>query len=164
MQNTQQTPLTTAAGNTAFSARVAAKNPALAHKLRQMALPLAPLVQLTTGRVAPCFPANVLSFWLLTDAQLDALAAFYHQRTPSAWTAQYPCPVWPWCAEWPIKEKRRKIGKFIGLSGCDTPEGLPAWLRAVAEQDGREIEERAREAREVAEREEELFRRKMGWY
>lgn len=85
-----------------------------------MAVRLAPLVQLTTGAVHPDFPRTLLAFWLLTDAQLDSLAHFYHQRTPCAWTAQYPCPV-----SWPpglgIEEKRRKLGRFIGLRGCDSP-------------------------------------------
>ncbi|KAK3934486.1 hypothetical protein QBC46DRAFT_76464 [Diplogelasinospora grovesii] len=95
-------------------------NPAFQLKLKQMALPLAPLVQLTTGLVHPAFPATLLSFWLLTDDQLDALATFYHQRTPCRWTLHYPCPI-SWPRGLSIEEKRRKIGKFIGLRGCETP-------------------------------------------
>ncbi|KAL6878666.1 hypothetical protein J3F83DRAFT_247354 [Trichoderma novae-zelandiae] len=97
-----------------------AKNPELAHKLHQMALPLSPLVQLTTGAVHPHFPRTVLQFWLLTDAQLESLAHFYHQRTPSPWSRQYPCPV-NWRSDAPLEEKRRKMGRFIGLRGCDSP-------------------------------------------
>ncbi|UKZ46588.1 hypothetical protein TrVGV298_000793 [Trichoderma virens] len=87
-----------------------AKNPELAHKLHQMALPLSPLVQLTTGAVHPHFPRTVLQFWLLTDAQLESLAQFYHQRTPS-----------PLVSAAPLEEKRRKMGRFIGLRGCESP-------------------------------------------
>ncbi|OAA79445.1 beta-xylosidase [Akanthomyces lecanii RCEF 1005] len=102
-----------------------ARNPALAHKLRQMALPLSPLVQLTTGAVHPHFPTNVLQFWLLTDAQLESLAGFYHQAVPaggrpSPWAGQYPCPV-RWRSDAPLEIKRRRMGRFIGLRGCESP-------------------------------------------
>lgn len=104
----------------AFAERRLAKNPSLQRKLEQMALPLAPLVQLTTGAVHPSFPTTVLNFWLLTDEQLESLAHFYHQRTPSPWTSQYPCPI-EWHSNLTLEEKRRKIGKFIGLRGCESP-------------------------------------------
>ncbi|KAJ3494158.1 hypothetical protein NLG97_g4260 [Lecanicillium saksenae] len=88
-----------------------ARNPALAHKLRQMALPLSPLVQLTTGA-------------------LESLAAFYHQATPkgarpSPWAAQYPCPV-RWRSDAPLEDKRRRMGRFIGLRGCESPVDIAA--------------------------------------
>ncbi|EAA36219.1 hypothetical protein GE21DRAFT_875 [Neurospora crassa] len=95
-------------------------SPTFASKLRQLALPLAPLVQLTSGTVHPEFPQTLLNFWLLTDDQLDRLASFYHQRTPCQWTAHYPCPV-SWPAGMGIEEKRRRIGRFIGLRGCESP-------------------------------------------
>ena len=107
-----------------FIQRRIAHNPDLASKLHQMALPLSPLVQLTTGAVHPDFPRTVLQFWLLTDAQLEGLAQFYHQKTPSLWTSQYPCPV-VWRSDVGLEEKRRRIGKFIGLRGCDSS----AWLK-----------------------------------
>ncbi|KAH8885172.1 hypothetical protein GQ53DRAFT_660264 [Thozetella sp. PMI_491] len=148
-------------------ARRAARNPALHQKLRQMALPLAPLVQVTSGEVHQAFPRNLLSFWLLTDEQLDSLAVFYHQRDPSNWTLQYPCPI-VWRPGMTVEEKRRKLGKFIGLRGCDTP--IEEWKRLQA-QHGKssemlrlrteeEIVIAARRARE----QEELFKRKVNWY
>ncbi len=73
--------------------RRAANDAAFKQKLEQMALPLAPLVQLTTGDVHPAFPQTLLNFWLLTDAQLEELAHFYHQRTPCRYTFHYPCPI-----------------------------------------------------------------------
>lgn len=94
--------------------RRAARNQAFQEKMRQMRLPLAPLVQMSTGAVHPAFPATLLNFWLLTEAQLDDLARFYHQRTPSPWSGQYPCPI-TWQSGLTLEEKRRKIGKFIGL-------------------------------------------------
>lgn len=162
---------------TAFSTRLAAKNPALHTKLTQMSLQLAPLVQLTTGAVHPAFPQTLLAFWLLTDDQLDALAHFYHQRTPCAWTAQYPCPV-DWPAGLSLEEKRRRLGRFIGLRGCETPTAATAAATATATANGegvaglggmvgrteREIEEGARRARMRGREEEEEVRRKMGWY
>ncbi|KAI0141472.1 hypothetical protein BJ166DRAFT_503598 [Pestalotiopsis sp. NC0098] len=118
-----------------------------------MALPLAPLVQLTTGRVHPSFPSTLLRFWLLTDAELEGLAHFYHQRTPCRWTFHYPCPV-AWDQGLALEEKRRRIGKFIGLRGCETP------VRVRSED---EIMEEARRARE-REEEDEVWRRKLHWY
>ncbi|CAJ0546278.1 uncharacterized protein FTOL_10194 [Fusarium torulosum] len=132
----------------AFGQRRLAKNPSLQRKLEQMALPLAPLVQLTTGAVHPSFPTTVLNFWLLTDEQLESLAHFYHQRTPNPWTNQYPCPV-NWRSDLPLEEKRRKMGKFIGLRGCESPILLKTEEEILAE---------ARKARLAAE--EDLWRRK----
>ncbi|EFX00805.1 hypothetical protein CMQ_1886 [Grosmannia clavigera kw1407] len=103
-----------------LSVRRAAQRPDLWAKLGEMALTLAPLVQTNSGRIHPAFPLTLLHFWLLTDEELDELAHFYHQRTPSLYSHRYPCPV-----RWPrglsIEEKRRKLGKFIGLRGCETP-------------------------------------------
>ena len=137
---------------TIVGSRRAVKSPELDKKLKQMALPLAPLVQLSTGQIHPAFPNTLLNFWLLTDEQLDQLARFYHQRTPCMWTAHYPCPI-TWAEGLTLEEKRRKIGKFIGLRGCDTPVSL-----RTEEQ----IMEEARQAR-IAE-DEEAFRRKLPWY
>ncbi|KAM3535578.1 hypothetical protein MY4038_001057 [Beauveria bassiana] len=141
------------------------RNPALAHKLRQMALPLSPLVQLTTGAVHPDFPSNVLQFWLLTDAQLEALAAFYHQtvpagaRAPSPWAAQYPCPV-RWRSDASLESKRRRMGRFIGLRGCETPVEMVAPAVGVPKvvKSEEEIALEARMARMAAD--EEALRRK----
>ncbi|RDW74057.1 hypothetical protein BP5796_07499 [Coleophoma crateriformis] len=128
------------------------RNAALQAKISQMELQLAPLVQLTTGEVHPSFPATILNFWLLTSAQLDDLAHFYHQRTPCMWTRRYPCPV-EWSNNMSLEEKRRKIGRFIGLRGCESP------IRIKTEE---EILEEARQAR-LAE-EQEMWRRKAAWY
>ncbi|KAF4978045.1 hypothetical protein FZEAL_5510 [Fusarium zealandicum] len=131
-----------------FVQRRLAKNPSLQRKLEQMALPLAPLVQLTTGAVHPSFPTTVLNFWLLTDEQLESLAQFYHQKTPCPWTAQYPCPI-IWGSNLPLEEKRRKMGKFIGLRGCESPILLKSEEEILAE---------TRKARLTTE--EEMLRRK----
>ena len=85
-----------------------------------MAIPLVPLVHITSGQVHPYFPPTLLNFWVLTSEQLDELAHFYHQRTPSEWSAHYPCPV-IWGKDLGLEEKRRKIGRFIGLRGCESP-------------------------------------------
>lgn len=134
-------------------------HPSFPQKLHELSLHLAPFVQLTSGQVHPCFPSTLLHFWLLTSDQLDALAAFYHQAVPCEWTRHYPCPI-TWRADLSLEEKRRKIGKFIGLRGCDTPvAGSLDWGRAKTEE---EIMDDARRARLAAEEEE--IRRKMGWY
>jgi len=125
-----------------------ATNPAFAHKLSQMRLCLSPLVQVNTGWVHPAFPQSVLHFWLLTDSQLEGLASFYHQRTPSTLSRQYPCPI-KWRSDLPLEEKRRKIGRFIGLRGCESPIILKT---------EEEIAEEARMAR--LREDEEMWRRK----
>ncbi|KAF8856980.1 hypothetical protein BDZ45DRAFT_593384 [Acephala macrosclerotiorum] len=130
-----------------------ASNPILAAKIQQMALPLAPLVRLTTGEIHPSFPPTLLNFWLLTSTQLDDLAHFYHQRTPSVYTRHYPCPVdREWRVDATLEEKRRRIGRFIGLRGCESPVG-----------EEREIEREVMERR-WRDEEEEMFKRKMRWY
>jgi len=123
-----------------------------------MELRLAPLVRLTTGKVHPAFPSTLLNFWLLTSDQLDELAHFYHQRTPSVYSSQYPCPV-IWEKGLTLEEKRRKIGRFIGLRGCESPvkteeEILERMRRAEAES-----LERVRGEEE----EQDRWRRKLAW-
>jgi hypothetical protein len=126
------------------------RNPALQAKLSQMALPLAPLVRLTTGEIHPDFPRSLLNFWLLTSDQLDELAHFYHQRTPSVWSAHYPCPV-VWGRDLTLEEKRRKIGRFVGLSGCESPVKTEEHI----------LEEVRRKG---SQQEEESWNRKLRWH
>jgi hypothetical protein len=127
-------------------------NPALSAKIAEMRLKLAPLVRITTGAVHPCFPTTLLHYWLLTSAELDELANFYHQRTPSEWTNQYP-KMMGWKLNLSLEEKRRKWGKFIGLKGCETP------VQIKSEE---EIWEEARRQRMAAE--DDMMRRKREWY
>ncbi|KAE8447608.1 hypothetical protein EG329_010579 [Mollisiaceae sp. DMI_Dod_QoI] len=136
-----------------------AQNPLLAAKIQQMALPLSPLVRLTTGEVHPSFPSTLLNFWLLTSEQLDELAHFYHQRTPSIYTRHYPCPVnKEWRTDATLEEKRRRIGRFIGLRGCESP------VQGAGKVDSeKEIEQEVRERRWKDE-EDEMFKRKTRWY
>ena len=110
----------------------------------------------------------ILNFWLLTDDQLEDLAHFYHQRTPGPWTRHYPCPV-PWSSSMGLEDKRRRIGRFIGLRGCETPVVRDAemaegegWDRRFKSEE--ELLEEARRARIAYENGEEAMRRKMGWH
>ncbi|KAL8387660.1 hypothetical protein RB595_009757 [Gaeumannomyces hyphopodioides] len=151
---TTSTSTSTITTTTSMSERRSAGNPALARKLEQMALPLAPLVQMTTGHVHPAFPGTLLHFWLLTDAQLESLAHFYHQRTPSVWTAQYPCPV-RWGPHLTLEEKRRKMGMFIGLRGCESP------IVPTAAED---LLDEARRHAAVEDDADDALRRKFGFY
>ncbi|KAH7368966.1 hypothetical protein B0T11DRAFT_327102 [Plectosphaerella cucumerina] len=157
-----------------IASRRGAKSPAFREKLRQMTLPLAPLVQMTTGAVHPAFPTTLLKFWLLTETQLDDLAHFYHQRTPGPWTSQYPCPI-TWPAGLKVEEKRRKMGKFIGLRGCTTPTVVcpppePVWKTTELPSPARrwlmseaEIVDDAQQAR-LQEDADEALRNKIHWY
>ena len=149
-----------------FGSHRGIKNPALHEKLRHMALPLAPLVQITTGTTHPAFPATLLNFWLLTDTELEELAAFYHQRTPSRWSRQYPCPV-TWNSDAGLETKRRRLGRFIGLRNCHSPlagedsDGRDSGGAVVIKTE-EEILEEARRAREM--NEDEMWKRKLPWY
>ena len=55
--------------------------------------PLAPLLSIETGRPHPRFPATLLQFHLLSNKEVEDLAHFYHQDTPSQYSLQYPMPV-----------------------------------------------------------------------
>ncbi|KFH44518.1 hypothetical protein ACRE_046910 [Hapsidospora chrysogenum ATCC 11550] len=139
-----------------------AKNPELRRKIDQMGIPLSPLVQVNTGHIHPAFPRTVLHFWLLTDRQLEDLAHFYHQRTPSYLKYHYPCPI-SWHPSLPLEEKRRKIGKFIGLRECESPVSpvfLPNAQEGMRLKTEEEIAEEARRAR-WAQEEDEMWERKM---
>lgn len=135
---------------TSMLSSIIRRNPAFQAKIDQLALRLAPLVGLTTGEIHPYFPSTLLNFWLLTSEQLDELAHFYDQRTPNFWSAHYPCPV-AWAKGLTLEEKRRKMGKFIGLRGCETPD--------KTEEEILEELKRRREEEDTA-----IWRRKLGWY
>jgi hypothetical protein len=131
------------------------RNQAFSEKIQQLALPLAPLVSLSSGEKHDSFPKTLLNFHLLTGEQLDDLAHFYHQRTPSPWSQHYPHPIHTtWRNNACLEDKRRRFGKFIGLRGYESP------LNLLTEDD---IFEEIRRVREQAAEEEE-FRGKGRWY
>ncbi|KAH6970440.1 hypothetical protein BKA56DRAFT_496215 [Ilyonectria sp. MPI-CAGE-AT-0026] len=117
------------------------KDPNLASKLEQMAQRLFPLVDLDQGLVHPAFPQTVLSFWLLTDEQLESLAQFYHQKILNQYTDLYPCKI-TWRCNMSREEKRCEMGKFIGL---------PARDLYIQQKSDEEIRAEARRARLAAE-------------
>lgn len=95
----------------------------LRRHLDHLSLSLQPLMSITTGTAHPDFPKTLLHYHILTEAQLDSLAQFYHQRTPSIFSFGYPEPVVArWNANAGIEEKRRRFGRFVGLRGCESPE------------------------------------------
>jgi len=51
----------------------------LATKLAYLSRPLTPFVSLSTGDLYLKFPKTLLSFWSLTESELDDLAFFYQQ-------------------------------------------------------------------------------------
>jgi hypothetical protein len=55
--------------------------------------PLQPLLSITSGVAHPDFPATLFHYHLLSEAQLDDLAHFYHQRTPTIFSWLYPEPI-----------------------------------------------------------------------
>ncbi|KAL4802933.1 hypothetical protein BDV18DRAFT_47583 [Aspergillus unguis] len=66
-------------------------------KIMQMARPLHPLVSYSSGLTHPFFPKTLLSYNLLTSAQLDQLALHFHQvYPPTDESFRYPLPVKPW--------------------------------------------------------------------
>ena len=120
-------------------------------RLQHLRTPLRPLISITTGRPHPLFPTSLLHYHLLTATDLDELAHYYHQRTPSEFSFGYPLPVvqrWhqealasPATSEetkaiqelmFPsnntqiantaeLEAKRRRFGRFVGLRGCESP-------------------------------------------
>lgn len=108
--------------------------PNLAPLVTRLTHPLAPLHPLPAGDPHPAFPVTILSYHLLTESQCDSLAKYYHQwvESPTVWTWGYPT-IMDWDAEFfrHVREvrgneavldiKRRKVGRFIGLRGCETP-------------------------------------------
>ena len=125
-------------------------------------------MQVDTGVVHPAFPGTLLAFWLLSDDQLESLASFYHQRTPHPLYCEYPRPV-AWQSDVPLELKRKRLGRFIGLNGCESPAEWPtasfsslAELVAMQDMSEEEIEYAARKAREQEDL--DRIKRKMGWY
>ena len=110
------------------------RNPALAKKIEQLQLTIRPFYHIPTcAPPIPDFPKTILHFHLLTEQQLDVIAHYYDQSTPTEHTFWYPAPMnWdkaffdrlPSTTEGDAMRlgvKRRKVGKFIGLRGCETP-------------------------------------------
>ncbi|KAH7118103.1 hypothetical protein B0J13DRAFT_590191 [Dactylonectria estremocensis] len=96
--------------------------------------------------------ARLLSFWLLTDEQLESLAQFYHQKIPNQYTDLYPCKI-TWGHNMPREEKRCEMGKFIGLPARDL------YIRQKSDE---EIRAEARRARLAAEYDKQ--RRKLYYF
>lgn len=117
------------------------QNSALAEKLQQMRLRIAPIVNVTTGLPPSVFPATMLHLFLLTEEELDRMAAFYSQTnpnpTPTSLTFAYPSTM-DWNRELlqndpslpencrlsdleRLKIKMRMFAKFIGMRGAETP-------------------------------------------
>jgi len=202
------------------------RNSALAKKIATLQLTLAPLVPLPSGPPHPSFPKTLMAFPLLTEAELDSIAHYYHQSTPGPWTQSYPAqmnwdkeflaapaatvvaaaaeeskgrrlsvqekefitdllktvedlrypivPSQPEAADSSstsatrnpyagltererIRIKRRKVGKFNGLVGMETPvEEIAARIRASLERAVEKSREEIRRNEEVM-----LRRRKM---
>ena len=115
----------------------ATRNPALAQKISQMRLNIAPIVHAESGIPPPQFPSTMLELFLLTEDQLDAMARYYSQSTPGALTHCYPQTMdWnkPFLAKGEsipeecrlsdyerLKVKMRMFAKFIGMRGAETP-------------------------------------------
>ena len=135
----------------------------LRRRIAHLASPLHPLLSVATGKPHPAFPKTLLSYHLLTELQLDDLAHFYHQRTPTGFSFAYPAPVITrWTRDGDISDKRRRFGRFVGLRGCESP-GFEA-VAAVSEQMDIEkwVEERIREGLK-REQELEVWKSKGFW-
>ncbi|CRG92089.1 hypothetical protein PISL3812_09144 [Talaromyces islandicus] len=88
---------------------------------------LAMLVSVTSGEAHPDAPRSILAYHLLTNQQLDDIARHYHQVWPPLPESfEYPKMVPPWIGTesedtTDIATKRRRIGRFIGMRGCESP-------------------------------------------
>jgi hypothetical protein len=114
------------------------QNSELAAKIAQMHLTIAPIVHVETGLAPPDFPATMLSLFLLTESQLDAMAKYYNQSLPCELKFPYP-QVMDWdhtvltdnpdipedcrlSALERLKIKMRMFAQFIGMRGTEMPE------------------------------------------
>jgi hypothetical protein len=145
---------------------LSARNPELAEKISQMRLTIAPIVHVENGLPAPDFPPMMLNLFLLTEAQLDALAHFYSQSTPDALTHQYPQTM-DWSkpflekdATLPencrlselerVKVKMRMFARFIGMRGAETPKWeYERQVEILSNKIARSVEEEERSLRKV---------------
>jgi hypothetical protein len=121
-----------------------------------MRKPITRMYQQGTGAVHPDFPTTWAGVALLTEAQLDSIAEFYHQTAgwDSRWWLQYPCPLVWRREEDSVWVKRRKMMEFIGIRRPELPPvEVVRWLDELEEEVGR----RARAEREEEERREELL-------
>ncbi|MCJ1356952.1 MAG: hypothetical protein MMC33_006948 [Icmadophila ericetorum] len=174
-------PQTFPSSSSTFSTRQQTRS-FFASRLTRLRTPLHALVSVSTGLSHPRFPPSMLHFYLLTESELDALAHFYHQRTPCAWSLSYPAPV---VGRWGrgsgsgsgsgsgtgassssssqragLDEKRRRFGRFVGLRGCESPGMLVSGgAEGEGEGDGDVEEEEERLRREMEAWVEERIRR-----
>jgi hypothetical protein len=122
-----------------------------------MRRPITPIHQQGTGLIHPDFPTTVGAMALMTEAQMDSMAEFYHQTGYSEWWLQYPSPMVWRRDEDNVWLKRRKMSEFIGIRRPRPPPGeVVGWMNELEA----EIERRMAEARGEEEKREDL-RRKM---
>ncbi|KAF1959140.1 hypothetical protein CC80DRAFT_406738 [Byssothecium circinans] len=131
---------------------LAQRNPALAEKIEQLRLTIAPIVHVQTGIPPPSFPSCMLQLFLLTESELDAMAEYYSQTSLSPMTnvcnahLLSPCDLknaYPQTMDWSrpflntdptlpenckltdierLKVKMRMFARFIGMRGAETPK------------------------------------------
>ena len=86
----------------------------------------------------------MLAYNLLTHEQCDALARHFDQVWPANEASyNYPVPIRPWIgsefeAVMDLDTKRRRIGQFIGLRGCESPV-YEAWEDMDLDMEGDDI-------------------------
>jgi hypothetical protein len=155
------------------------RNPAFAARIAALRLTLWPIYpsHIAYGPPHAAFPPTMLHFHLLTEDNMDSFAHYYSQSTPNPTTTLYPAvmnwdkeflaqpPVSP--GEWDrtkeewqlstldrISIKRRMVGKFIGLSGQETPawevRAKLTWLEKTFEARLEEEIQAAKESRKFA--------------
>lgn len=148
------------------------RNHEIRARVAHLSRPLVPLVSVRDGRSHPAFPTSILQYQLLTHEQLDGLARWYHQTGDAGeerWL--YPKPISPgkaWIGEEEttdtvvdLQTKRRRWGRFIGLRGCETPEGDDESIEEMEARLERQWIDGIRRAREAAAAREKLGR---GWF
>jgi hypothetical protein len=104
------------------------KKDQLASRIAHLKLHLAPLVPLPTGNPHPDFPQTLLNYHMLTEDQLDSIASYYHQSTPSIWTHQYPA-----CMNWDkeMLAKRRQASVVHQLGRGSQGGENTQWMEAL---------------------------------
>ncbi|KAH7033967.1 hypothetical protein B0J12DRAFT_582444 [Macrophomina phaseolina] len=97
-------------------------HPIFALMIQSLCRRIHPLLEVRTGDAHTKFPRTMLHYYLLTEKQLDSIAAYYSQAARDEYSGSYPRPIdWNNEAlahmddEERVSTKRRPVGQFIGV-------------------------------------------------
>ena len=99
------------------------RSQAFYERVGHLRIKLAPLASLSHATVHPDFPETILHYHLLTEEQLDALARFYDQCSPTTLTKMYPaCMNWDKTFLASLDDSSIRVSKIATASYSIFPE------------------------------------------